>query len=56
MYLGEIVGGELMAGDDAVEVKFFKLDKIPSNIAFQAHREAIADYKHYLETGHFPGE
>ncbi len=56
MYLAEIVGGILMAGDDALDARYFDLDNIPSNIAFQAHREAIADYRRYLETGHFPGE
>jgi 8-oxo-dGTP diphosphatase len=56
MYLAEIVGGELAAGDDALEVEFFDLNNIPSNIAFQAHRDAIADYRRYLETGRLPEE
>jgi 8-oxo-dGTP diphosphatase len=56
MYLADIIGGELLAGDDALEAKFFTLDKIPLNIAFQAHRETIIDYKHFIKTSHFPGE
>ncbi|HBZ01875.1 MAG TPA: NUDIX hydrolase [candidate division Zixibacteria bacterium] len=56
IYLADIIGGKLIAGDDASEVAFFALDKIPSNIAFQAHRETIADYKHFVATGHLPGE
>jgi ADP-ribose pyrophosphatase YjhB (NUDIX family) len=56
MYLAEIVGGELAPGDDAAEVRFFDLDKIPSNIAFQAHRDAIVDYRRFVESGLFPGE
>jgi 8-oxo-dGTP diphosphatase len=56
MYLAEIVGGDLVAGDDALEVEFFDLGDIPSNIAFQAHRDAIADYKRYMENGRLPQE
>ena len=56
MYLADIYAGELAAGDDATEAKFFPLDRTPPNIAFQAHRDAIADYRRYVETGKYPGE
>jgi 8-oxo-dGTP diphosphatase len=56
MYLADIVGGDLTAGDDASEVGYFELDKIPQDIAFAAHRDCIADYRRYRETGKLPGE
>jgi 8-oxo-dGTP diphosphatase len=56
LYLAEITGGRLEAGDDAAEVGFFGLEKLPSNIAFSAHRTAIADFADYLESGRFPDE
>ena len=56
MYLADVIGGTLLAGDDAFDLGFFKLDNTPPNIAFQAHHDAIADYRHYMETGHLPGE
>jgi 8-oxo-dGTP diphosphatase len=43
LYFGSIAGGTPIAGDDASEVAFFGLQEIPSNIAFLAHRQAIAD-------------
>jgi ADP-ribose pyrophosphatase YjhB (NUDIX family) len=54
LYLADIVGGHPVAGDDAFEVRFFDLDKTPGNIAFQAHRDAIADFRKYQITGEFP--
>ncbi|MBN2016318.1 NUDIX hydrolase [Candidatus Dojkabacteria bacterium] len=35
--------GELRAGDDALEIKFFPVDKLPKNLAFD-HRDIIQDY------------
>ena len=43
LYFCEIKGGSPVAGDDAAEVGFFSIDEIPKNIAFLAHRQAIAD-------------
>ncbi len=45
IYKGEISGGRLHPGDDAAEVKFFPLDKLPPNIAFSAHREVLTRLK-----------
>jgi len=56
MYLADIAGGQLTAGDDALDVGFFDLDSTPHNIAFKAHRDAIADYKRFIETGLLPKE
>ena len=41
VYTGEIVNGQLKAGDDAEEVKFFPLNELPKNIAFTAHRRIL---------------
>ena len=40
VYNAEILGGELKAGDDADEVAFFPLDKLPK-IAFKATQKVI---------------
>ncbi|MBD3343302.1 MAG: NUDIX domain-containing protein, partial [Candidatus Lokiarchaeota archaeon] len=34
---GELLNGELKAGDDAEEVRFFDIDKLPENIAWHCH-------------------
>jgi 8-oxo-dGTP diphosphatase len=50
LYLADIVGGTLLAGDDAMEVGWFGLDDLPDNIAFASHRQALADYKQRFST------
>ena len=45
LYLASINGGQLKAGDDAMDVKIFGLDELPEKIAFLSHRQALADYK-----------
>ncbi len=47
LYFAEAVGGELNAADDAMTAKFFKLEEVPKNIAFQSHRQALEDLKTY---------
>lgn len=54
MYVVNVNGGELKAGDDASELKFFSLDELPENIAFESHIRALAEYKHYRKTGDLP--
>lgn len=44
LYLARIVGGEMKAGDDASDVRFFPFENLPDKIAFVAHRQALADY------------
>ena len=44
LYLAKEVGGKMDASDDAIDVAYFVLDEIPDDIAFEAHRQAIADY------------
>lgn len=51
LYEAHIVGGELEAGDDAMEAAFFQLGDIPRDIAFVAHQEAIANLRERVEAG-----
>ncbi len=44
IFLAEMVGGELQAGDDASEAGLFGPGDLPGNIAFATHRRAIAEY------------
>jgi 8-oxo-dGTP diphosphatase len=44
LYVADIVGGELSPSDDAQEARFFSFDDLPERIAFQSHRQALADY------------
>ena len=48
LYRARITGGRLTAGDDASEVEFFPLDRLPRPIAFRAHTEALRDLKRWL--------
>ena len=41
IYHGEIIGGKLLAGDDASDARFFPLNEMPRNMAFQNHVDAI---------------
>jgi 8-oxo-dGTP diphosphatase len=43
LYLARRVGGELKAGDDASEARYFPINEPPEEIAFQAHRLALND-------------
>ncbi len=45
LYLAHITGGTLAASDDALELKWFPLSKLPDDIAFEAHEKALADYR-----------
>ncbi len=45
LYLADKVGGKLEAMDDALEAKYFGFDELPENIAFEAHIQALQDYK-----------
>jgi mutator protein MutT len=54
MYIAEKVGGELQAGDDASELKYFPLDDLPENLAFESHVRALREYIEYQNTGKLP--
>ncbi len=44
-FWGDPLGGELKAGDDLVEVGFFKGDEIPANMAFPTDLLVIEELK-----------
>lgn len=45
VYLADIVGGELQARDETLEVRTFALDEIPwDDLAFASTRDALSDY------------
>jgi ADP-ribose pyrophosphatase YjhB (NUDIX family) len=43
VYRGEILGGELRPGDDALEARWFELAQLPGNIAFRIHRNILTE-------------
>lgn len=45
VYGARVVGGEAQAGDDAEALEFFPRGALPSRIAFQGHRRALADWE-----------
>lgn len=45
IYSAHVVGGELRAGGDAMEVRFFAPDELPKQMAFQSHHQALRDWK-----------
>jgi ADP-ribose pyrophosphatase YjhB (NUDIX family) len=44
VYLAELLGGKMRAGDDASQVGWFGPEDLPERIAFATHRRAIANY------------
>jgi 8-oxo-dGTP diphosphatase len=54
VYLGKRIGGELKAGDDAGDARFFSLNDLPQPIAFKAHVQALGDLRSFLATGQPP--
>jgi 8-oxo-dGTP diphosphatase len=53
LYMGKRIGGELEAGDDASDARFFPIDALPEPIAFTAHVRALADIKAYIQNRQF---
>ena len=45
LYHARVAGGTLQAGDDASELGYFPLDRLPRPIAFRSHREALRDLR-----------
>jgi 8-oxo-dGTP diphosphatase len=43
-FTAKVVGGELRAGDDAEEARFFPVDDLPHPIAFADHRRIVREY------------
>lgn len=48
LYTAERDGGTLEAGDDAIEVEWFPLDRPPEDIAFASHRQALTELRERL--------
>ena len=44
LYAAHSIGGELQAGDDALEAALFSPDRLPDDIAFATHRQALRDW------------
>jgi ADP-ribose pyrophosphatase YjhB (NUDIX family) len=51
LYLGKRIGGDLRCGDDASDAKFYDLGSLPPDIAFRAHRSALADVRKQYAAG-----
>ena len=44
LYAAHAIGGELRAGDDAIEAALFPPEGIPEDVAFTTHRQALRDW------------
>jgi ADP-ribose pyrophosphatase YjhB (NUDIX family) len=44
LYAAHALSGEPAAGDDAIEVRFFRPDDLPAEIAFATHRQALTQW------------
>ncbi len=45
LYTADRAAGSLTPGDDAVEARYFPLARLPRDIAFAAHRQAITEFR-----------
>lgn len=45
LYVARVTGGDLQPADDAIDARFFTRDAPPSNVAFHAHRQALAHWR-----------
>jgi 8-oxo-dGTP diphosphatase len=54
VYRAHRTGGELRAGDDAMDARFFGPDEIPAEIAFKTHQRALADWRADPSRGTIP--
>jgi len=52
LYHARVLGGTLRPGDDAIELEFFPLDRLPRPIAFRSHREALHDLRRMGRRSH----
>jgi len=44
LYAAQVTGGQPRPGDDATEVRFFAPTELPADIAFDSHRQALAQW------------
>jgi len=45
IFIGEIAGGNLQAGDDALDAKFFAWENLPENLATESTRQALRQWR-----------
>ncbi len=45
MFKGQVIGGQLHAGDDAQQAQFFRSDNLPQNIQFASNIEALTRWQ-----------
>jgi 8-oxo-dGTP diphosphatase len=45
LYTAERTGGRLTPGDDAIAARFYPLSKLPLTVAFEAHRQALEEFR-----------
>lgn len=53
VYLARVVAGELAAADDALEARFFPLDDLPEDLAFENNRRILDKLVRETPTGDF---
>ena len=46
LYHASIVGGDLKAGDDAADVRFFAPEELPPDLAFASTKQALLRWQH----------
>ena len=54
IFLGEITGGTLQAGDDALDAQFFAWEHLPENLATESTREALQRWR--AQQNHVSGD
>lgn len=50
-FYGHVLGGELTPGDDADLARYFAPDDLPEDIAFNAHKKALARWQEHRTAG-----
>lgn len=53
VYLARVVAGELVAADDALEARFFPVDDLPEDLAFENNRQILDRLVRETPTGDF---
>lgn len=50
LYSAAATGGRLKPGDDAIEARYFALGRLPRQLAFASHQQAITEYLERMGT------
>jgi len=51
LYLARVVAGEVVAADDALEARFFSVDDLPADLAFENNRQILDQLVRETPTG-----